>query len=82
MFCSQAKIALRFSQEVHALTAAVDAGTTLGRASGVVMERQGIDAEAALAALLLQARKDHVTVVEAAETVLRPMQAVRARNRA
>lgn len=73
LFSSQAKIALRYAQEVHSLTVALMSGTTVGRATGVVMERRGLSADAALDFVGDLARIRNVRFVEAAESILAQM---------
>lgn len=45
LFASQAKVVLRYAQQVQKLTCALSAGTTTRRATGAVRERQGVAAE-------------------------------------
>lgn len=72
LFSSQSQIALRYAQEVHALTVALSTGTTVGRATGVMMERQGVSADVALRTLEGLAKNAKGSLVEAAESWLIP----------
>lgn len=72
VFSSQAKIALRYAQEVRSLTRALTLGTTVARATGVVMERQSVTAETALQFVNDLARSEHLDLLAAAEAILEP----------
>jgi len=71
LFASQAKVVLRYAQEVQKLTTALSIGTTIERATGIVMERHGIDAEDAFERLMRLAQSGHVELVELAERVVK-----------
>lgn len=70
-FASQAKVVLRYAREVQKLNVALSTGTTIGRATGVVMERHRVDADGALDRLMQLAESQHVTLADIAERVLR-----------
>lgn len=73
VFSSQAKVALRFAQELQTLSLALTSGTTIGRATGVMMERKGIEAETALRFLVDLANSTNGQLLDAAEFMLQPL---------
>ncbi len=48
VYVGHARIALGYARELHALHAALSRRTTIARATGIIMQRNGLDAEAAL----------------------------------
>lgn len=70
LFSSQAKVALRYAQALQSLNGALASGATIERATGVVMERQGVAAEEALEYVVRLAQQDKVPLVDAAATIL------------
>lgn len=72
LFSSQAKVALRYAHALQTLSGAVTAGTTIGRATGVVMERQGLTAEGAMQFVVDMAKAGNTQLLAAAEAILVP----------
>lgn len=71
LFASHAKVVLRYALEVQRLNNALSAGTTVGQATGIIMERQGVDAECALERLQELAVANAADLVDVAERVVR-----------
>lgn len=71
LFASQAKVVLRYAREVQKLNTALSAGTTIGRATGIVMERHGVDSDQALERLVDLATNSKVDLVDIAERVVK-----------
>lgn len=71
VFASHAKVVLSYALEVQRLKDALMAGTTIGRATGIIMERQGIDADSSLEMLLELSRTNATDLADVAERVVR-----------
>jgi hypothetical protein len=72
LFASHAKVVLAYSREVRALQAALSTRMTISRATGIVMERHGIDAERALELLAHMAQVRESNLLDVAERIVKP----------
>ena len=70
VFATHAAIALSAAQEIEHLRTAVDSHEVIGQATGIVMERYGLDAEGAFAALSRTSQDSNTRLREVARRVV------------
>ncbi len=81
LFSSQARVALRYAQALEAVNLALISVTTISRATGVIMEREGLTAEAALHFVTEYAKAEKLSLLQAAAAILESLP-TRGRKRA
>jgi GAF domain-containing protein len=70
LLAQQASVALKFVEQIDGLNVALDSRTLIGQAQGMLMERYGIDAEAAFAALRRVSQDENVRLVKVARSIV------------
>jgi transcriptional regulator with GAF, ATPase, and Fis domain len=70
LLAQHASVALKFVEQIDGLNVALDSRTLIGQAQGMLMERYGIDAEGAFAAMKRVSQDENVRLVTVAKSIV------------